>query len=141
MPIIGDPAQPIGHGDALDDGCLVLEDDLADRLDVEVISLDLDVTRFQRAGKGARQSPTRRRDHVVKRGGTRREVVGSDAVLLGHLGMDAEVRRTVTSRRRSSTPITRRLGASRSSSRAFAGNMEPTWSPRRAAGKDPIVPQ
>jgi hypothetical protein len=90
VPVIGDPAQPVGHGDALDDQGLVLEHNLADRLDVEVISPDLDVTRFQRAGKGARQSPTRSRDHVVKRGGARRELVGPDAVVLGDLGMHAE---------------------------------------------------
>jgi hypothetical protein len=88
--VIGDPAQPVGHVDALDDQGLVLEHNLADRLDVEVISPDLDVTRFQRAGKGARQSPTRGRDHIVKRGGTRRKVVGPDAVVLGDLGMDTE---------------------------------------------------
>jgi hypothetical protein len=89
-PVVGDAAQPVGHDDALDDQGLVLEDDLADRLDVEVILANVDVTRLQRAGKGARQSPARGRDHVVQRGGARRKVVGRDAVMLGDLGMDAE---------------------------------------------------
>jgi hypothetical protein len=48
------------------------------------------LTRFQRAGKGARQSPARGRDHVVQRRGARRKVVGADAIVLGDLGMDAE---------------------------------------------------
>jgi hypothetical protein len=48
------------------------------------------LTRFQRAGKGARQSPARGRDHVVERGGVRRNVAGLNPVMLGDLRMDAE---------------------------------------------------
>jgi hypothetical protein len=76
-PVVGDAAQPVGHGDALDDQRLVFEDDLADRLDLEVLPTHADLTRFQRAGKGARQSPARGRDHVVQRRGARRKVVGA----------------------------------------------------------------
>jgi hypothetical protein len=97
-PIVGDAAQTIGHDDALDDQRLVLEDNLADRLDVEVILANLDMTRFQRAGKGARQSPAGGRDHVVQRGGAGWKVARGDAVMLGDLGMDAERHRLLFGR-------------------------------------------
>jgi hypothetical protein len=89
-PVVGDAAQPVGHDDALDDQRRVLQNDLADRLDVEVIPVNIDVTRFQRAGKGARQSPARGRDDIVQRRRARGKLVGADAVVLGDLGVNAE---------------------------------------------------
>jgi hypothetical protein len=89
-PVVGDAAQPVGHDDALDDQRLVLKNDLADRYDAEIIRVNIDVTRFQRAGKGARQSPARGRDDIVQRRRARGKVVGADAVVLGDLGVDAE---------------------------------------------------
>jgi hypothetical protein len=44
------------HGDPPDHQHLVLGLDLADSLDLEPVTLDFDLTRFQRAGERARQS-------------------------------------------------------------------------------------
>jgi hypothetical protein len=78
------------HCDAPDDEHLVLELDLADRLDVVALRIDLDLTRFQRAGEGAGQSAAGGGHHVVKRRRVGRVLLGADAVVLGHLGVDAE---------------------------------------------------
>jgi hypothetical protein len=69
--------------------------DLADRLDLVLVLLELDLTRFQRAGEGAGQSPAGRGDDVVERRRVRREGVRRDAVVLGDLGVHAEGHRFV----------------------------------------------
>jgi hypothetical protein len=51
---------------------VVLDLHLADRLDLELLGIDVDLTRFQRAGEGARQSPAGGRDDVVERRRVRR---------------------------------------------------------------------
>jgi hypothetical protein len=83
-------AQAVPHVDALDHQDAVLLLDLADRLDVVLLRIDFDLTRFQRAGEGAGQSAAGGGDNVVECGGMRRILLGLDAVVLGHLGVDAE---------------------------------------------------
>jgi hypothetical protein len=46
--------EPVVDGDPLDHQHTVLGFDLADRLDLKLLALDVDLTRFQRAGEGAR---------------------------------------------------------------------------------------
>jgi hypothetical protein len=82
--------QAVVGRDPFDHEHAVALEDLADGLDLISLRIDFDLTRFQRAGKGARQSPARGGDHVVQRGGARRKVVGADAVVLGDLGVDPE---------------------------------------------------
>lgn len=62
--------------DPLDHKHVVLGLDLADSLDLEPLALDVDLTRFQRAGKRAGQSAAGRRHDVVERGRVRRELLG-----------------------------------------------------------------
>lgn len=75
---------PLDHEDA------VLSLDLAGGLDVVALGIDVDLTRLQRAGERAGQSPTGRSHDVVERRGVRRILLGIDAVVLGHLGVDSE---------------------------------------------------
>jgi hypothetical protein len=83
-------AEAIAHDDAPDHEHLVLELDLTDRLDLIALRIDFDLTRFQRAGEGAGQSPAGRGYDVVERGGVRRVLLGGDAVVRGDLGVHAE---------------------------------------------------
>jgi hypothetical protein len=55
-----------------------------------VLRIDFDVTRFQRAGEGAGQSAARSRHHVVERRRVRWVLLGTDAVMLGDLGVNPE---------------------------------------------------
>jgi hypothetical protein len=82
--------QPVVHGDLLDDEDAVMVEDLSDRLYLVPLGIDFYLTRFQRAGKGARQSPTGGRDDVIERCRVRRELLGVGAVVLGYLGVDPE---------------------------------------------------
>src|SRR5215216_4920912 len=66
-PVLGH-LEPVADGDAADNQHLVLELDVADRLDVVLLGIDLDLTRFQRAGEGAGQSPAGGGDDVVECG-------------------------------------------------------------------------
>jgi hypothetical protein len=75
---------PFDHQDAL------VGFDLADRLDLVALRIDVDLTRFQRAGKGARQSPTGRRDDVVERRCMRWILRRIDTVMFGYFGVDSE---------------------------------------------------
>ena len=75
---------PLDHEDA------VLGLDLACGLDLVALGIDVDVTRLQRAGKRAGQSPGGRSDDVVERRGVRRIPLRIDAVVLGHLRVDPE---------------------------------------------------
>jgi hypothetical protein len=87
--------KPVVDGDALEDQDAVAVEHLTGRLDLETLGIDFDLTRFQRAGERAGQSPAGRRDHIVQRGRARREAVRWHAVVLGHLGVDAERDRLV----------------------------------------------
>jgi hypothetical protein len=84
---------PVVHSNPLDHQHPVLDLDLAPGLDVVGVPLNFDLTRLQRAGKGARQSAGGRGHHVVERGGLGRELLGVHAVVLGHLGMHSEAHR------------------------------------------------
>jgi hypothetical protein len=77
-------------GYALDDQYAVAVVDLAYNFNVEFVPLDLYLTRFQRAGKRARQSTAGRGHHVVKSGRIGREILGSNTIVLGYLGMHAK---------------------------------------------------
>jgi hypothetical protein len=67
--------ESITDSDALDHQHAVVRFDLADRLNVEPLTLDLDLTRLQRAGEGAGQSAAGGGDDVVERGGVRRVLI------------------------------------------------------------------
>jgi hypothetical protein len=82
--------QPVAHRDALQHEHAVAVEHLAGRLDLETLGIDVDLTRLQRAGERAGQSPAGRRYHIVQRGRARGELVGRDAVVLGDLCVDAE---------------------------------------------------
>jgi hypothetical protein len=88
-------ADPVVHADPLEDQHAVLVLDLAAGLDVVPALLNFDLTRFQRAGKGARQSAGGRGDYVVERGRLGREPLRVGAVVLGHFGVHAEAHRLV----------------------------------------------
>ncbi len=74
---------------------MVLVKDIPDRLNLVGVVLDFDLTRLQRAGERAGQSPAGGRHDVVERRRVRREVPWRDAVMLGHLGVHAECDRLV----------------------------------------------
>ncbi len=82
--------EAIADGDALDHEHPVSLEDLTLGCGLELAFFDLDLTRLQRAGKGARQSAPGGSDHVVEGGGRGREVVGRDSVVVGDLGVNAE---------------------------------------------------
>jgi hypothetical protein len=82
--------QAVVGRDPFDHEHAVALEDLADGLDLIPLRIDFDLTRFQRAGKGARQSATGRGDDIVERRGVRRKLLGIDAVVLGDLGVDPE---------------------------------------------------
>jgi hypothetical protein len=69
---------PFDHQDA------VVGFDLADRLDLVALRIDVDLTRLQRAGERASQSPAGRRDDVVERRCMRWVLRRIDTVVLGH---------------------------------------------------------
>jgi hypothetical protein len=81
---VGNP-EPIPNGDAANHENLVLEHNLADRLDLVALRINLDLTRLQRAGERARQSAPSRRHDVIQRGRVRWVPIGGDAVVLGDL--------------------------------------------------------
>jgi hypothetical protein len=82
--------EAITHTDALDHEHVILGLDLADGLDLVALRIDLDLTRLQRAGERAGQSPASRGHDVVERGRVRRIAIGIHAVVLSDLGMHAE---------------------------------------------------
>lgn len=88
--VLGRDPEAVADGDALDHEHTVAIEDLALGGGLELASVDLDLARLQRAGKGARQSAPGRGDHVVESGGRRRKVVGRDTVVVGDLGVNAE---------------------------------------------------
>ena len=90
--------QRVVDDDPLDYEHAVAVVDLAAGLHLVTVPLHFDLTRLQRAGKGAGQSAAGGGHHVVERGGVRRVVLGAHAVVLGHLGVDAERHRVVLGR-------------------------------------------
>ncbi len=88
--VLGRQPQPVVDRDPLDYKHPVAVEDLSLGNRLELIPVDLDVTRIQRAGEGARQSPAGRGDHVVQSRGLGREVVRRDPVVLGDLGVNSE---------------------------------------------------
>jgi hypothetical protein len=95
LPLVLGHLDPVVHSDPLDHEHAVLVLDLALGLDVVGGSLNLDLTRLQRAGKGARQSAGGCRHHVVESGGLRRELVRVGAVVLGDFRVHSEADRLV----------------------------------------------
>ncbi len=88
--VLGGQPQPVVDRDPLDYEHPVAVEDLPLGNRLELIPVDLDVTRIQRAGEGARQSPAGSGDHVVQSRGLGREVVRRDPVVLGDLGVNSE---------------------------------------------------
>lgn len=82
--------EAIDDADPLDDQDAVLVLDVSDRLDLVALRIDLDLTRLQRAGERAGQSPTGRGDDIVERRRVGRILLGSNAVMLRDLRMDTE---------------------------------------------------
>ena len=82
--------EPVAHVDAFDDQHAVLCLDLANGLDLIALGIDLDLTRLQRAGEGARQSAAGGGHYVVQCRGVGWVLLRPDAVVLGHLGVHAE---------------------------------------------------
>jgi hypothetical protein len=72
--VCGNRETVVDH-DPLDHQHVVIGLDLADSLDLEHVAVDFNLTRFQRAGKGAGQSAAGGGDHVVERGRVRRELL------------------------------------------------------------------
>ncbi|MDQ6819703.1 MAG: hypothetical protein M3076_05090 [Actinomycetota bacterium] len=88
--VLGDAGQAVADGDPPDHQDVVLVKDIPDRLYLVGVALNFDLTRLQRAGERAGQSPAGGRHYIVKRRRVRREIRGGDTVVLGHLGMHAE---------------------------------------------------
>lgn len=82
--------EPVAHVDPFDDQHAVLRLDLANSLDLITLGIDLDLTRLQRAGEGARQSTASSGHYVVQCRGMGWVLLRPDAVVLGHLGVHAE---------------------------------------------------
>jgi hypothetical protein len=83
--------EPVADGDPLDHEHLVVDVDVADGLDLVALRIDVDVTRFQRAGKGARQSAASGGHDVIERRRVGREVLLTNAVVVGDLRVHAEL--------------------------------------------------
>ena len=90
-----DAGQAVADGDPADHQDVILIKDVPNRLYLVSIGLDFDLTRLQRAGERAGQSPAGGRHDIVKCRRVRREVRWRDAVVLGHLGVHAEGDRLV----------------------------------------------
>ena len=90
LPPVFGHAEAVVDGDSLDQQHVVLGLDLTNRLYLEPVPVDFDLTRFQRAGKGAGQSAAGRGYHVVERRRVRWVLVRRDVVMLGHLRVDTE---------------------------------------------------
>ena len=83
-------AQALAHVNAFDHQHPLLRLDLPGRLDFVAFRIDFDLTRLQRAGKRAGQSPARRRHHIVERGRIRGVILGPDPIVLRHLRVHPE---------------------------------------------------
>jgi hypothetical protein len=81
---------PVANVDSLNDQDPFLGLDLAYDFNVIGLRVDFDLTRLQRAGKGARQSPASRCNDVIERRRVRRKLVGLNAVMFGDFGVHSE---------------------------------------------------
>jgi hypothetical protein len=90
--------ESVAHVDAFDQQHPVLGLDLAYGLDFVPLRINLDLTRLQRAGEGAGQSPPGCRHHVVECGRVGWVVLGAHAIVLGDLGVNAESHRLTLGR-------------------------------------------
>lgn len=90
LPLVRRHRNPIMDADALDDQHPILGLDLADRLDLVALRIDLDLTRLQRAGERAGQSPSGGSHHVIERRGVRRILLGTYSIVLSHLRVHTE---------------------------------------------------
>jgi hypothetical protein len=90
LPPVRRHRDPIIDADPLDNQHAILGLDLADRLDLVALWIDLDLARLQRAGERARQSPPGGSHHVVEGGGVWRILIGTHPIVRSHLGMHAE---------------------------------------------------
>jgi hypothetical protein len=88
-PFLGD-CEAIVDPDALDHENAIVGFDLAGGVDLVALGIDFDVTRLQRAGERARESPAGCRDDVIERRGVGRKSRWVDAVVLGNLGVNPE---------------------------------------------------
>ena len=79
--------------DALDDQHPILGFDLADRLNLVALRIDLDLTRLQRAGERAGQSPSGGSHHVIECRSVRRILLGTHAIVVSHLRVHTEENR------------------------------------------------
>jgi hypothetical protein len=82
--------ESVAHVDAFDQQHPVLGLDLAYSLNFVPLRIDVDLTRFQRAGEGAGQSAPGCRHHVVECGRVWRVILGAHAIVLGDLGVNPE---------------------------------------------------
>jgi hypothetical protein len=89
---------PVPHVDAFDQQHPVLDLDLPHRLDFVAFRIDFDLTRLQRAGEGAGQSPPGCRHHVVERGRVRWVILGAHAIVFGDVGVNPESHRLALGR-------------------------------------------
>jgi hypothetical protein len=72
--VLRDAGEAVADGDPADHQDVILIKDVPDRLYLVGIRLDFDLTRLQRAGERARQSPAGGRHDIVERRRVRREV-------------------------------------------------------------------
>ena len=79
-------SQVVNDANAFDDQDLLLELDFANSVSGQLF--DLDLARYQRAGKSARQSARRRRDDVVERRRMRLVSICTDAVVFCDSAME-----------------------------------------------------
>jgi hypothetical protein len=87
---LGGSCEPVANRNALDHEHAIVGLDLAERFDVVLLGVNFDLTRLQRAGKGAGQSPSGCGNNVVQRRRVRRVRSRVHAVVLGDFGMHAE---------------------------------------------------
>ncbi len=90
--------ESVGHRDPLDHEHRVAFEHLANGLNVKALGINFDLTRFQRAGEGAGQSPARGGDHVIQGRRVRREILQADPVVGGDLGMHTKSDRLLLGR-------------------------------------------
>lgn len=93
LPLLGAKLQMVRDVDAAHDQHAVVFLNLTDRRGGQQIFTGRYLSRLQRAPEGAGQSAGRRGDEIVEGGGVRRVNVRIDAIVLGHLRVDAEEHR------------------------------------------------
>lgn len=96
-------AQMVGDVDTLDDENLFVDLHFSDYLGDQIVFVQLDTARLQRASQGSGESPAGSCDNVVERRGSGSKVLGTDTVVLGDLGVDPEERGLVLGRKEGSS--------------------------------------